>query len=227
LADRYSSKMKTIMDKTFRYKIGWALVGLGVILVIIARFSSSVEKTQSLHVSLDRAIEQVTDADQTRIKGTAWYAQIRNCSIDLLISHPQLLRIGKTSGINLTAESNCSGRVTLPQGPTLNVRIQDSGRSIKPQGEIIRYFYPAMKNNTAWSIMSTSGAAWQGTLWISLVISEHVDPPISILLASVPLNTIFNTFLGLTESQIVWVCTCLVLLGGLLILSRFFFTRKK
>ena len=211
------------MDKYLRFRIGCFLVGLSVFLVIITGFSSPVEKTQSLHISLDKAIGQISDTDQARIKRTAWYARFRSCSIDLTISYPQLLRIGKTSGINLNADSSCSGTDSIPQGSTLNARIQDNSRSIIPQGEVVRFFTAAGKNNTAWSIMSSNGAEWQGTLWINLVISNDVNPPIPVLLAAVPLRTIFDTFLGLTESQMLWVCIGLVLLGGFLVLSRYLF----
>jgi hypothetical protein len=220
-SNELSGKIKLAMNKSILTRIGWSLIGLSALLILITWLTSPVIKSQSLQVSLDHVIGQLSTNEQAQIRAAGLDGLIRNCSMDLKITSPQTLRIGKTSGINLNAIFVCPGSISLPRGSAIKVNLQNDARLVIPMGEITKVLDPGKQTEIAWAIQSKNAKPWHGTVWVMIVFSENLNPSIQILLAAVPLATQFNTFLGLSESQLLWTVSGIAILGLLFLISGY------
>jgi hypothetical protein len=201
------------MNKINLNRIGWTLIALSVLLFLVAWQTSLVVKNQSLQVSLDHVLEQASAGELAQIKTAGLDDLIRNCQVDLRVSSPQSLRIGKIGGINLEASSTCKSHSGLPEGTVLKADLQDDYRLVVPRGEITAAFGTGRSGKTFWSIQSINDRSWHGTLWVRIVFAGNIDPPMPILLAAIPLSTQFDAFMGLSESQVIWTSSGITILG--------------
>ena len=127
----------------------------------------------------------------------------------------------------MDVSSACSEGGAFPDQTSLKANIQDNRSMVKPVGEISKSFGNNRNAKTVWSIRSNGLETWQGTLWVNLVIPKDDNSTIDIPLAAVPLRTEFNTFLGLSESQINRLAAGIAIFGLLLIVLRILIFKKE
>jgi hypothetical protein len=192
-------------------RLGWILFGIGLLLIVTwAIPKANVKRT--ITIKLANALERITPEERVVIRSMEDQGKVDSCQVQAVLQSPASLRVGKKTAIMLEFLPTCPQGVNAINIWQYHVRFQDDARLIQPTGDVITH-----SQLVIWSIVSDKATHWNGTIWLYLDSPPDWKNKVSIPLAAIPVQINIKTWLGFSQTGLLWSGGILMMMGFSLI----------